>query len=105
MTNVTWPLVRSMDDALTLDEIKDALNSLHERLSAIESKDVSSEEITDAFENRARFTPADRAMLTEVGQFLGVHSAVATAVGNAETAAPVNRAPAFGNTETPLTGA
>lgn len=76
--NITWPLVRTDKDPLTLNEIKDALNSLNERLSAIESAPVSNDN------SGASFSAADRAMLTEVGAFFGIHAAVAEAIAGNE---------------------
>jgi hypothetical protein len=73
-----FPLIRSSDNPLTLDEIKDALNNLNERLSAVEM--LSAPNATPS--SGEVFTAGDRAVLTEIGQFLGVHAVVANTVAS-----------------------
>jgi hypothetical protein len=106
MERVIFPLERTKDNPLTLDEIKDALNSIAERLSDVETKSFGGDNPRPVSE----FTAADRAVLDEVASFLGVHSAVATAVaektaGDTETARVVVQKPTFGNQDVVGNGA
>lgn len=110
---VIWPMVRTGDDMLTLDEIRSALNNLNDRLSVIEQRaPVSTDNVgTDVF------TPADRAMLQEVGAFFGVHTVVANTVASREAGATeidpntglppqvVAQRQTFQNVDLPQTGA
>lgn len=80
-----FPLVRNTERGDSIQDVFDALNNLHNRLSAIEAHSGKPDPMDASFvsdPNAIPFTAGDRAVIDEVGAFLGIHRVVANTVAS-----------------------